>query len=102
MPERYVHRYDLPIDDNWHVFRSGAVVLAAAHRGGNPRHLEVWIEHEADDDPGATIAVRVYGTGHSVYADDAKLVRSCLAGPFVWHIYAQPGRSSSGAERSNP
>lgn len=78
-----VLKWSVTVDDQVHTIGGGRVVLVASQYGN--LSVEVWTE-EAGVDVEESRQVRVFGTGHNV-PDDAEHIGSCIAGPFVWHVY---------------
>lgn len=81
---RSMHRYEVPVDGQWHTFTlTGSPVAVAA---GEPHIVEFWAEH--DDAAGRTDrAFRVFGTGQPL-PDGAVWAGTCarISG-LVWHLY---------------
>lgn len=97
---KIIHRYRVTVDDIDYQTAAGTVVHVAADRSGKQDVVEVWVEHEATDDgafmPGAgSITLNVYGTGHPIPDTESVHVGSVIAGPFVWHVYAEYGNGGA-------
>lgn len=100
---RQVLRWEIPVDDAWHVPPFvGSIVHVAARRVDV---VEIWtspdvnVSHVSDGTGRAlseTVAAyrgkpnerefRVFGTGHSV---EGLYHGTALAGPFAWHLFSR-------------
>ena len=83
---RAMFRYEVPIDDDSHIFDlSHSPVAVAAPSDSGP--VEFWCEH-TDDASVVTRAFQVFGTGHRL-PDGAKWIGTCprTRGGLVWHLY---------------
>jgi hypothetical protein len=82
---RAMYRYEVPIDDEPHIFGlSHSPVAVAAQTSAYV--VEFWAEHTKDA-PLADRAFQVFGTGHPL-PDGAKWVGTCpRVEGFVWHLY---------------
>lgn len=80
---RVVHKFEVSLTDEEQVVPAGRVVHFGRQPSGGDR-LFVWIErHEGFD---AKMALRVFGTGHSVpiqFTHCSTIVDEY----FVWHLY---------------
>lgn len=76
-----VHRYEIPVDNQWHTLELSGAIVHIATRSANK--VEVW----ALDSGGPLVArsFRVYGTGHDL-PDSARHVGTALTGRLVWHL----------------
>ncbi len=116
-----VLRWDVPVDDQWHVIGAGAVVHVAArtHRERVGDLVEVWTLEETpgvDTSDLRKVSVRVFGTAHQVphgvyhigsaVVPAFELVPSLLRGGkdhiesragLVWHVF---GKHDPEAERA--
>lgn len=84
-PGLHIYRYEVPVDDQWHVHNlSGGPLYVAARR---PDLVEFWALNYEDDD-GIPRAFRVVGTGHELPNEDVRYVGSTIAasGVLVWHL----------------
>jgi len=83
---RQMFRYEVPIDDDAHIFRLRGNPVAVAVAGSG-RAVEFWAEHDtAQGECGQ--AFRVFGTGHPL-PEHAEWIGTCprdRAG-LVWHLY---------------
>jgi hypothetical protein len=97
MAESTIHRYEIPVDDHWHILTlTGDVIHVAARR---PEVVELWAV--AGQDPPDKHRYRVFGTGQPLpqrvetTAGDGPLlhVGTALAagGQLVWHLFEQLG-----------
>lgn len=103
---RRVLRWEVPVDDEWHMIGAGRVLRVEDRptpRGfpHNGDRVEVWTEEECPDDfPAteveATRPVRVFGTAQPLPDDAVHHVGSCLSsyGTLVWHVYSMTGGPS--------
>lgn len=75
-----IHRFEVPVDDQWHEFDvSGDVLHVAARR---PGVVDFWAYARGG---GAPLRLRVYGTGH-LLPGGLRYVGTAVAEPFVWHL----------------
>lgn len=84
-----IFRYEVPVDDRWHVIRSGQPLHVACRQLDT---VEFWAV--SSDDPNVHIEerhFRVYGTGHPA-PDELAYVGTAIApgGHLVWHLMADP------------
>jgi hypothetical protein len=80
-----IHRYEIPVDDQWHTISlSGDVLHIAARRSDT---VELWAF--SDGSAGATCAFRVFGTGQPLPDDSALHYRGTALAPhgLVWHLF---------------
>lgn len=81
-----IYRYEVPVDDQWHVIPDCSPALHVACR--EPDTVEFW----ANPVPPSTHvrAFRVYGTGHDI-DPNAMYVGTALApgDVLVWHLMAK-------------
>lgn len=77
-----IHRYEVPVDDQWHTIQLRGEVVHVAARN-SPHIVEIWAR--VYDQTPTTHRVRVFGTGHPMPAD-AMYVGTALIGPFAWHL----------------
>ncbi len=84
---RRVYRWEVPIDDKPHDIGGGPVLHVALR--GEPDVVHVWTEELPRQESVWHVPrhVQVFGTGHNL-PDGAYHVGSCVAEPFVWHLYA--------------
>lgn len=83
---RFICRYEVPVDDQWHEFEIHSEPLAVACR--NPRVVEFWAQY---DDTIRSVAPRrfiVVGTGHRLPERQTRHVGTAIApgGALVWHL----------------
>lgn len=80
---RKIHRFEVPVDDEWHVIPLSTNPLHVEAR--RPGTVELWAV--VDDGPLIPRHFRVYGTGQTI-PDDVAHVGSALAfgGRLVWHL----------------
>ena len=85
MSDRKMFRYEVPIDNEPHVFGlSHSPVAVAAQTVAYI--VEFWCEH-TEGAPEVKRTFQVFGTGHPI-PDGAKWVGTCpRTGGFVWHLY---------------
>lgn len=79
-----IHRYDVPVDDEWHEFKLTGNILHVDSRSINV--VEFWA-HEIEGNPAETVRLRVFGTGHEMPI--ATVYRGTTIAPggrFVWHL----------------
>lgn len=81
-----IHRYEVPVDDQWHALElSGAILHVASRR---PEVVEVWALVAG---PEMRREFRVFGTGQPLPEDiDVHMYRgTALAadGRLVWHLW---------------
>lgn len=99
-----VFKYEIPVDDHFHIVPKGAVVLVAWEYSDT---VLIWIElteTDAEDlkaglrihDLPEVQQLRVYGTGHRVpdHLHHVGSVREPLSPtddhlPLVWHVYSE-------------
>jgi hypothetical protein len=63
--QQAIHRYEIPVDDRWHILGlSGPVVHVASRR---PNVVEVWAIRNGG--PELMRILRVFGTGQPMLAD---------------------------------
>ena len=88
MTTRMVLRWEVPVDDQWHVFTlSGSIVHVATRRLDV---VEFW-SLEGDDVPGRhDRRFRVFGTGQPLPAEARRHIGTALAGQLVWHLFEGP------------
>jgi hypothetical protein len=86
---RVVYKYEVPVDDEWHEIRTPgtATFLHVGNQGGHG--VQLWAEVAKVNLGVAVRKVRVFGTGQNI-PDGAIYVGTTMAGPFVWHVYAEP------------
>lgn len=86
---RRMYRYEVPVDDELHVFtlRGNPVAVAAIPRGFIGWTVEFWAEHDETQSE-CQQTFKVFGTG-DVLPDNAEWVGTCPRTPsgFVWHLY---------------
>lgn len=97
MPDPTIYRYEVPVDDRWHIITLTGDVLHVAAR--KPDLVELWAV--ANQDPPDKHRYRVFGTGHPLpgkvetTATHGPLVHvgTALAadGRLVWHLFEQLG-----------
>src|SRR6266536_943216 len=82
MGAEMIHRFMVPIDDEWHFIKLSGRILHVDMR--HARVVEFWAL-VGEVEPVAR-AFRVFGTGQKL--PDAKLIwwGSVVAGDFVWHL----------------
>ncbi len=79
-----IFRYEVPVDDQWHVLElRGDVVHVAARR---PDVVEVWAEHRHDSTRKLTRRFRVYGTGQPDVEGMHVGTAVAADGRLVWHL----------------
>jgi hypothetical protein len=89
---RSVWKYEVPVDDQWHevLIPQPGRVLHVDSQGARTT-VAVWAEVTPSSDELYPQRFRAFGTGQPIPAR-SNYVGSTLAGPFVWHIYAEtPG-----------
>lgn len=79
-----IHRYEVPVDGQWHEHKLTGHILHVECR--NIDVIEFWAHH-IEGNPAETVQLRVYGTGHdipiaSVYCGTA----IAPGGQLVWHL----------------
>lgn len=82
---RTIHRYVLPVDDQWHTLDLTGPVMHVATRG--EEYVEIW----AIVDPAVTPytrTYRVYGTGQPDVEGAHLGTAITPSGRFVWHVMA--------------
>lgn len=84
-----VHRYMVPVDDQWHQLALTGDPLYAASR--DPAFVEFWAIARDDTEP-VERWFRVYGTGHPLSTDPgdrAQYVGTAItaSGVLVWHLF---------------
>ncbi len=87
MTGRKMYRYEVPIDDQAHIFAlTGGPVAVAASSNEGP--VEFWAEHDWRKEPGKPRAFQVFGTGHPL-PESARWAGTCqrTASGLVWHLY---------------
>jgi hypothetical protein len=86
---RSVWKFEVPVDDQWHEISMPlpARVLHVDCQGGFGT-VQVWAEVTPDGDDTDTRKMRAFGTGFEI-PNGASHVGTGLAGPFVWHVYAE-------------
>lgn len=81
-----VFRYEVPVDDAWHIHElSGNVLHVAGRKRGV---VEFWAR--ATHGPLVARSFRVYGTGHPMPVG-LEYHGSVLDGPLVWHLMEDAG-----------
>lgn len=95
---RSILRIEIKVDDQAHELPAGKIVHFSEYRKKHitreQERVEVWVEAQLEGDGllGEVIGtqhVQVFGTGQSIL-DGAEHLASCLADPFVWHLYRLP------------
>lgn len=84
-----IYRYEVPVDDCWHIIRSGKPLHVACRQLDT---VEFWAASPDDmAGSGEERHFRVYGTGHPM-PDALTYVGTALApgGHLVWHLVADP------------
>lgn len=85
--EPTIHRYEVPVDGQWHRIKTTGQFLHVAARRADA--VEVWAEVNV----GAPMPweLRVFGTGHPLAAERGAHLGSTLAagGVLVWHLYGR-------------
>jgi hypothetical protein len=80
-----IHRYEVPVDDEWHTLDLTGEVLHVASRRRDV--VEVWAIH---DDQGDRLPrhFRIFGTGHPLPDGRLRHVGTAFAdgGELVWHL----------------
>lgn len=86
---RTIYKYSVPVDDEWHEISmpGPARVLHVECQGGFGT-VNLWAEVDIEGEGSTVRRMRAYGTGMAL-PDNAVYVGSSLAGPFVWHVYAE-------------
>lgn len=77
-----VYRYEVPVDDRWHVLELTGDILHVASR--SPEVVEFWAL--ANQDPPVRHRLRVFGTGHLGFGTGAA---ACRQRYYEW--FRQPG-----------
>ena len=87
---RAVFKYEITVDDQWHeIFMPiPAVDVHVASPPGVRGTVNVWAEVTPSGPELAVRKFRVFGTGQPI-PDGAAYTGTALAGPFVWHVYAE-------------
>lgn len=89
---RSVWKYEIPVDDQWHPVPTPlpAVVVNVDSKGALGT-VAVWAEVTTNSGETSKRRMRAFGTGQPI-PKGAVYVGTALAGPLVWHIYAEaPG-----------
>lgn len=83
---RRIYRYQVPVDDAWHVIDGAGPPLHVDCR--DPRFVEFWAYEEPD---APARHYRVYGTGHSIVDEVAYYVGTAIdpGRRLVWHLMAK-------------
>lgn len=84
---QYIYRYEVPVDDCWHLIRCSPVLHVACR---TTDVVEFWA-HPIENAPARLF--RVYGTGHEI-DDQAMYSGTAIApgGHLVWHLMAKWGK----------
>lgn len=79
-----IHRYEVPVDDQWHELRLSGAVLHAASRRADV--VELWALHGGGPEVPRTF--RAFGTGQPLPTEPTRHVGTALAaaGRLVWHV----------------
>lgn len=87
MADRRVLRYEIPVDDQWHVLDlpRGPIVHVASRR---PDVVEFWAIDAADGITLPPRAFRVFGTGQPLPPAAGKHIGTAITagGALVWHL----------------
>lgn len=87
-----VLRYEFPIDDEDHVFRTGAGPILHVDQKDESHYISIWTEINGDEDLKAR-TFRVFGTGHPIDGPWSYVGTSVHHHTgLVWHVYEKlPG-----------
>lgn len=79
-----IYRYEVPVDDQWHVLELSGAVLHVDCRQADI--VEVWALHNEGPELGREF--RAFGTGQPLPDERLKHVGTALAagGRLVWHV----------------
>lgn len=87
---RAIYKYSVPVDDQWHeVSMPGPARVLHVDGQGGLYTVNLWAEVDITAFGSTVRNMRVFGTGQAL-PEGAAYVGSTLAGPFVWHLYAEP------------
>jgi hypothetical protein len=86
---RVIYKYPVPVDDQWHeVLTPGPSVIVHVDCQGAFGTVNLWAEVDIDAAGSLTRKMRAFATGQAI-PDGIYYVGTALAGPFVWHVYAE-------------
>lgn len=89
-----IYRYEVPVDDRWHIIRSGPPLHVACRQLDT---VEFWApSHDDTVGSGEERHFRVYGTGHEI-PDGVLYVGTAIApgGSLVWHLHSDVWKVAS-------
>jgi hypothetical protein len=88
MAEQTIHRYQIPVDDEWHMLRLSGAVLHVAARDS----MSVGVWALVGTEPPRRWEFRVFGTGQPLPSLRTVHVGTTLAygGRLVWHLFRRP------------
>jgi hypothetical protein len=92
MTEPTIHRYEIPVDDQWHILElTGETLHVAARR---PDVVELWAM--ANYEPPVAWEFRVFGTGQLLPAGPLFYAGTALVayGTLVWHLMMRPATNT--------
>lgn len=78
----------VPENPAWTAAKESFVPLSVAMQHGE---LQMWAMVDPSASAKRVIVVTVYGTGHPMPDKPGIFVGSVQDGPYVWHVFAQPG-----------
>ena len=86
---RTIYKYSVPVDDQWHEVSTSipARIVHVDCQGGFGT-VNVWAEFDLEAQETSSRKMRAFATGQPI-PDGASYVGTALAGPFVWHVYAE-------------
>lgn len=86
---RVIYKYAVPVDDEWHeVSMPGPSRVVYVNCPQSFEIVNLWAEVDIEGVGDSRRRMRVFGTGQAI-PDGASYVGSTLAGPLVWHVYAE-------------
>ncbi len=89
---RTIYKYAVPVDDEWHeVSMPGPARVLHVDCQSGFGTVNLWAEVDIEGLVDTIRSMRAFATGQAI-PDAAAYVGSALAGPFVWHVYAEAAK----------